>query len=73
MQNVLGQMATVVKVKDIHRKNVLTIVNMCLMGKFPEIFDQYNQVKNASYHMKYAKEVKTYHYTEYNMVLDQSK
>ena len=42
----------IMKVEDIHKNNVLTFVEMCLMGKFPEIFDQYYQVKATPYETK---------------------
>ena len=39
----------IIKVEDIHKNNVLTFVNMCLIGKCPEIFNQYYRVKTIPY------------------------
>ena len=39
----------IVKAEDIHKNNVLNFVNMCLMGKCPDIFNQYYQVKSTPY------------------------
>ena len=38
-----------IKVEDIHKNNVLTFVNMCLIGKCPEIFNQYYRLKTTPY------------------------
>ena len=43
--NLLHTTLDIMKVEDIHKNNVLTFVNMCLMGKCPEIFNQYHRVK----------------------------
>ena len=37
------------KLEDIHKNNVLNFVNMGLMGKCPDIFNQYYQVKSTPY------------------------
>ena len=39
----------IMKVEDVHKNNVLNFVNMCLMGKCPDIFNQYYQVKSTPY------------------------
>ena len=39
----------IMKVEDIRKNNVLNFVNMCLMGKCPDIFNQYYQVKSTPY------------------------
>ena len=35
----------IMKVEDLHNNNVLTFVNMCLMGQCLEIFNQHHRVK----------------------------
>ena len=45
--NLLHTTLDIMKVEDIHKNNVLTFVNMCLMGKCPEIFNQYHWVKTT--------------------------
>ena len=47
--NLLHTTLDIMKVEDIHKNNVLTFVNMCLMGKCPEIFNQYYRVKTTPY------------------------
>ena len=37
------------KVEDIHKNKILNFVNMRLMGKCPDIFNQYYQVKSTPY------------------------
>ena len=39
----------IMKVEDVHKNNVLNFVNKCLMGKCPDIFNQYYQVKSTPY------------------------
>ena len=39
----------IMKVEDVHKNNVLNFVNMCLMGKRPDIFNQYYQVTSTPY------------------------
>ena len=43
--NLLHTTLDIMKVEDIHKNNGLAFVNMCLMGKFPEISNQYYRVK----------------------------
>ena len=45
--NLLHTTLDIMKVEDIQKNNVLTFVNMCLMGKCPEIFNQYYRVKTT--------------------------
>ena len=45
--NLLHTTFNSMKVEDMHKNNVLTFVNMCLMGKCPEIFNQYYRVKTT--------------------------
>ena len=47
--NYLHTSLSIMKVEDIHKNNVPTFVNMCLMGKCPEIFNPYYQVKTTPY------------------------
>ena len=47
--NLLHTTLHIMKVEDIHKHNVLTFANMCLMGKCPEIFNQYYRVKTTPY------------------------
>ena len=47
--NLLHTTVDIMKVEDIHKNNVLTFVNMCLMGKCPEIFNQFYRVKTTPY------------------------
>ena len=39
----------IMKVDDILKNKVLNFVNVCLMGKCPDIFNQYHQVKFTPY------------------------
>ena len=39
----------IMKVEDVRKNNVLNFVNMCLMGKRPDIFNQYYQVTSTPY------------------------
>ena len=47
--NFLHTSLNIMKVEDMHKNNVLNFVNMCFMGKCPEIFNQYYQVKSTPY------------------------
>ena len=38
---------SIMKMEDIHKDNVLNFVNICLMGKCPDIFHQYYKVKTT--------------------------
>ena len=47
--NLLRTTLDIMEVEDIHKNNVLTFVNKCLMGKCPEIFNQYYRMKTTPY------------------------
>ena len=47
--NLLHITLGIMKMRDTHKNNGLTFVNMCLIGKCPEIFNQYHRLKTIPY------------------------